>query len=317
MPIGPSLGPFIGHVVDRVFGEPPNAIHPLIAVGNGLTSLETRIYRDDRMAGAVHVGVAVVLAFSSGQVLRRILGRTTSDVISVALCSGGAMLWEAAANVGDALERGDIVKARELLPMLVGRDPSRLDESEISRAVIESVAENTVDAVTSTLWWGLIGGAPLVAVHRVTNTLDAMVGHRNERYARFGWAAARLDDALNWIPARLTAAAIAVVAPKPTREVLAIVRRDGSDHPSPNGGQVEAATAGALGISLGGSNNYGGIIETRGSLGDGPPATPADIGAAIEMTSRASWVVSGALAAVAVVGANLRSHVTVVGDARR
>lgn len=306
MSLGRALGPLIGHTIDRNLGEPPNAIHPLIAVGAGLTALEKWFYRDDRVAGVVHVGVAVALAYGSGHALRRFVGRSASDAIAVALCSGGAMLWESAANVGEALDRADLTEARELLPMLVGRDPSRLDESEISRAVIESVAENTVDAVTSSLWWGLVGGAPMVAVHRVTNTLDAMVGHRNEHYARFGWAAARLDDALNWIPARLTAAAIAVVAHKPTREVLAIVRRDGSNHPSPNGGQVEAATAGALGISLGGSNSYDGVIETRGSLGDGPPASPADVGAAIEVTSRASWLVAGALAAAGVVGAKLR-----------
>ncbi len=284
------LGTVAGHVVDRVCGEPPNELHPLIAVGNGLTWLERRTYRDTRGAGVAHVGIALGAAAAVGLGLRRVGGPFVSSMATAAICTGGSMLWDAATTIGESLDDGDLAEAREQLPMLVGRDPSRLGESEIARAVIESVAENTVDAVTATLWWGLVGGAPMIAVHRVTNTLDAMVGHRNERYQQFGWASAKIDDALNWVPARFTAFAIAIAAPAPTKHVIDIVRRDGSDHPSPNGGQVEAAMAGALDITLGGPNDYGCVIEVRGSLGDGPAPTAADIAPAVELASRASWI---------------------------
>lgn len=311
-------GPFVGHVVDRIAGEPPNSVHPLIAVGNGLATLEKQLYRDSRCSGVAHVGLATAVAVAGGLGFRRSLGPLMGDAAMAALCSGGSMLWDAASTIGAALEEDDLAGARELLPTLVGRDPSQLDQSEIARAVIESVAENTVDAVTATLWWGVVGGAPLMAVHRVTNTLDAMIGHRTERYNKFGWAAAKLDDALNWIPARLTAAAIAVVASAPTMAVLSAVRRDGGDHPSPNGGRVEAAMAGALGVTLGGANNYGGVVEVRGALGDGPPPDSSHVGPAVAVSSRASWLVAGCCLALGLAKeqfvAAVRSPVTVVSD---
>ncbi len=304
-----SMGTVVGFAVDRWLGEPPDAVHPLIAVGNGLIALEKLTYRADRRAGMAHVVIAGGSAFALGATLDRAIGPLVSSTLTAAVCSGGSMLLQAGSEVGEALEANDIDTARALLPSLVGRDPSNLDASEIARAVIESVAENTVDAVTATLFWGAIGGSPLMLMHRVVNTLDAMVGHRNERYQEFGWASARIDDLLNWVPARLTAAAIAVVAPTPTAEVWSIVRRDGADHPSPNGGQVEAAMAGALGITLGGANDYGGVVEVRGSLGDGPPAAPADIGKAITLASRASLAFAGGCAAVALGLAGLRHRV--------
>jgi adenosylcobinamide-phosphate synthase len=130
--------------------------------------------------------------------------------------------------------------------------------------------------VTGPLLWAAVGGAPTVLAHRAINTLDAMVGHRNARYANFGWAAARADDAVNWPAARLTALAVIAVRPRRAAAVATVVRRDAPCHPSPNGGVIESAFAAALGIRLGGENSYGGVVEDRGRLGDGPPPTPAD-----------------------------------------
>ena len=158
------------------------------------------------------------------------------------------------------------------------------------RAVVETVAENTVDAVTAPLWWATIGGAPAVLAHRAINTLDAMVGHRNERYRQFGWASARADDVVNWIPARLTAVAVAAVRPRRAAAIARTVRRDAPRHPSPNGGVVEAAFAAALDVRLGGTNTYGDVVEDRGTLGDGRPPTPDDGVAAIRLARDATGV---------------------------
>lgn len=283
-----GFGVALGYLVDRAYGEPPNAVHPMIAVGHGLGRLEAIVYGRSRARGAAHLGVAVSSAVVVGRAASVAVGPTAATAAAVALASSSRMLTNTAVEVERTLHQGDLGDARQQLRSLVGRDPSKLDEAEISRAVIESVAENTVDGVTASLFWGLAGGAPAVLVHRVSNTLDAMVGHRNERYQDFGWASARADDFLNWVPARLTAGLIAVVSTRPTSEVLAIVGRDGGDHPSPNGGRVEAAVAGAIDVTLGGPNDYGGMVEVRGQLGDGRRPTPSDITAAVGVTRRAS-----------------------------
>ena len=162
------------------------------------------------------------------------------------------------------------------------------------------MAENTCDAVVAPLLWGAVAGAGGLLGYRAVNTLDAMVGHHDMRYERFGWAAARLDDVANLVPARLTAVLAAALAPAVGgngRAALRAVRRDGAAHPSPNAGRCEAAFAGALGISLGGTNVYQGRAERRGTLGDGPPPGPADLDRAIRL-SRLITVAAAVLAAV-------------------
>ena len=190
-----------------------------------------------------------------------------------------------------------------MLPSLCGRDPAELDATGLARAVVESVAENTSDAVVAPLLWGAVAGIPGLVAYRAVNTLDAMVGHRSARYLRFGWASARLDDVANWIPARVTAALTAACAPLVTRAspvaVLGVVRRDGGRHPSPNAGRCEAAFAAALGVRLGGTNVYGGVTETRPDLGGGRVPEPEDIHRAITL-SRAVTVSATALAVLAV-----------------
>jgi adenosylcobinamide-phosphate synthase len=222
-----------------------------------------------------------------------------------------------------ALARHDLAEARRMLPSLCGRDPAGLDATEMARAVIESVAENTCDAVVAPLLWGAVAGLPGLAAYRAVNTLDAMVGYRSPRYLRFGWASARLDDAANWVPARVTAAltiACAPVAsapgaktqmvplpgtsaqgppteghrvPGPAAAAARAVLRDGARHPSPNAGRCEAAFAGALGLRLGGTNVYGGVAEVRPGLGDGRTPDADDIRRAIRLSQAVTAAATG------------------------
>ena len=176
--------------------------------------------------------------------------------------------------MADLLDAGDIGGARRLLPSLCGRDPAVARRGGLTRAALESVAENTSDAQVAPLLWAAVGGVPAVLVYRGANTLDAMIGNRSPRYARFGWAAARFDDAANFLAARVTALLVAACAPvvggSPAGAVRAW-RRDAARHPSPNAGVVEAAFAGALGVRLGGPTQYAHELEIRPTLGDGPP----------------------------------------------
>jgi adenosylcobinamide-phosphate synthase len=168
------------------------------------------------------------------------------------------------------------------------------------------VAENTVDAVVAPVVWAALGGAPAVLAHRAVNTLDAMVGHRTERYDRFGWASARADDLANWLPARVAAAGVAVLVPSRRREIRRAIREDAPRHPSPNGGVIEAAAAGALGVQLGGRNRYGDRVEDRGLLGRGGPPTAADARRAIALMRRLGGLVAAVAAAGSLAGWILR-----------
>ena len=170
---------------------------------------------------------------------------------------GGTSLAREARAIGRALEAGDVEAARARLPHLCGRDPQALDADGIARAVVESVAENTSDAVVGALVWGAVGGVPGLLGFRAVNTLDAMVGHKSPRYRRYGWASARLDDVAGWPGARLTAVLAVLAGPDPRGAVRAW-RADAAQHPSPNAGPVEASFAGALGVRLGGTLSYGG-----------------------------------------------------------
>ena len=186
--------------------------------------------------------------------------------------------------------------------MLLASRLWRCDEPEIARAVVESVAENTVDAVVAPALWAAAAGAPGVFAYRAVNTLDAMVGHRSSRYEHFGWASARLDDIAGLVPARVTAGLVIAVRPGAASRVARAVREDAPAHPSPNAGIAEAAFAAALGLRLGGANRYGDRIELRATLGDGRTPRPGDIRAAV----RLSRDVTGALVALLVVPSVLR-----------
>jgi adenosylcobinamide-phosphate synthase len=199
------------------------------------------------------------------------------------------------------LSRGELPAARARLQHLCARDPEALGRDGLARATVESLAENTSDAVVAPLYWAVLGGIPGVLGYRAVNTLDAMVGYRSARYERFGWAAARLDDLVNLAPARITGALAVLAAPVvggSSRAALRTLRRDRRSHPSPNGGYCESAFAGALGVRLGGTNKYHGDTELRPSMGDGSAPGVADIGTSV----RLSQVVSYAAAVAAVVG---------------
>ncbi|MFC4766500.1 adenosylcobinamide-phosphate synthase CbiB [Effusibacillus consociatus] len=180
-------------------------------------------------------------------------------------------LAEAGNGIRKALEQGNLEEARKLAGWIVSRDTTSLPEPEVVRAAVESVAENIVDAVIAPLFYAMIGGAPLAMAYRATNTLDSMVGYKNERYLHFGWASARFDDVLNWLPARITGllvVAAAWVLRLSARGAWHTIRRDAAKHPSPNSGIPEAGVAGALGIRLGGRNIYHGRESFRAYMGE-------------------------------------------------
>jgi adenosylcobinamide-phosphate synthase len=285
-------------LADRLVGEPPARLHPVAAFGRLMTALEKRTYRDDRRAGVVHLAMGAGIALVTGMGLRRIWGRAAATLLATELAVSGRMLARTAREVETRLVRGDVESGRAVLPALVGRNPAGLDEGEMARAVVESVAENTVDAVVAPALWAAALGAPGTLLYRAVNTLDSMVGHRSPRYERFGWATARMDDAMGWIPARLTAAAVVAVRPRAAGAVWRAVRLDAAAHPSPNAGVAEAAFAAALGVRLGGVNRYGERIEARPRLGDGRPPVPADIEAAVVLATDVGRAVAVALAAV-------------------
>lgn len=279
-----GIGAALGWVLDRALGEPPTRWHPVAAFGRAMTALERRTWRDTRSAGAVHLLAGVGGAAAVGLALERLLGARGATVLATAVAVAGRMLGDEALAVARLAGDGDAVGARERVVGLVGRDVATLDDAGIARAVIESVAENTVDAVIAPVMWAAVGGAPAVLAHRAINTLDAMVGHHSDRYERFGWASARADDAAAWIPARVAGLAVAAVRPRRARVVTTVVRRDAGAHPSPNGGVVEAAFAAALDVGLGGVNRYADRIEDRGRLGDGPEPTFADVEPAVRLS---------------------------------
>jgi adenosylcobinamide-phosphate synthase len=278
-----ALAVAAGFVLDQLVGEPPTKVHPVVGFGSFMKRVEKSIYRDSRAAGSVMCATGVFVAAGSGVAGNRFLGKFLASTLSVYVAVASKMLTDEAKAVEAALDSGDLSEARQRVRSLVGRKTAELDENEISRAVVESLAENTVDADIASLWWAALGGAPAVLAHRAVNTLDAMVGHHSVRYERFGWASARLDDLVNWIPARIAAAAVVAVRPRSASQILATVRRDAHQHPSPNGGIIEAAFAGALGIQLGGTNSYGNDVEHRGLLGDGRRVEVGDITNAVKL----------------------------------
>jgi adenosylcobinamide-phosphate synthase len=271
------LGAALGLALDRLVGEPPTPVHPVVLFGRAMEGVEHKNYRDERLAGAVHAAIGTALGVGTGA----LVGSTAA---ATGLAVGGRALITAAGDVSAALAAGDDERARVLLPALVGRDPSTLDAAEIARATVESVAENTVDAVVAPALWAALAGAPGAFGYRAVNTMDAMIGHRSPRYLRYGWASARLDDVANWVPARCTAALVALVRPGSAREIWLAVSTQAPAHPSPNAGMAEAAFAAALGLRLGGPNQYGERTEDRPPLGRGRIAEPADIARAVRLS---------------------------------
>ena len=301
-----AAGLLLGYAADRLLGDPRRG-HPVAGFGTAANALEARLYADTRAHGAAHTAILAGGIAALGVAAERAAGSTPwarAAVTAAAtwLVLGGRSLEREAAAVHAFLADGDLPGARGRLTHLVGRDTSRLDPGEISRAVVESVAENTSDAVVAPLLWGALGGVPGLLGYRAVNTLDAMVGHRNARYERYGWASARLDDGLNLPGARLAGLLTLAAAPSQARAAWRVWRRDAGAHPSPNAGVVEAAFAGALGVRLGGTNvYYGNRVEHRAVMDGGRPPEPGDIPRAAALARRVGHgaaVTAAALAAI-------------------
>lgn len=289
-----------GCALDRAFGD-FNRYHPVAAYGRAAGKLEKTLYSDSTVRGAAFTTVAV-----GAPVLVSAVANKFAPHFSLAAAAfvslGGTTLRRVGERMASSLDAGDIDAARDLVPWLCSRDPSALDAQGIARATVESLAENTSDAVTGTLFWGAVAGTPGVVAHRAINTLDAMVGYRNRRYNNFGWASAKLDDAAGYLPARLTAAATVVAGPD-RRQALVAWRRDAKNHPSPNAGVVEASSAGALGVQLGGRTVYRSGVETRPVLGSGNAPTVADVRRCVDLSKRVQNTVAlSCIAGVALAG---------------
>ena len=296
-----ASGLALGYTLDVLVAD-PRRFHPVAGFGRVAAMVERRVHRDSRVAGTAYAAGLTALGCLAGMGLSTAARRPVAQVVMTAVCTwtvvGGTSLRREAAHLQHLLEAGETAAARVRLSHLCGRDPAALDPAGIARAVVESVAENTSDAVVGPLLWGAVGGVPGLLGYRVVNTLDAMVGHRSPRYLHFGWAAARLDDVANLLPARVTAVLVVLCAPlvdgRPRDAALACWR-DGGRHPSPNAGPVEAAFAGALGRTLGGRLAYSGRTEDRPLLGDGPAPGVGDIARAARLSAGVS-VTAAALA---------------------
>lgn len=274
-------------ILDLLLGDPRWFPHPVVGIGRLITFLEPRLRRlipSERAAGivllAMTVGITAGLAFAllrGAYALNAGVGFAVAVVLAWS-CLAARSLHRESRLVADALERGDIGAARRSLSCIVGRDTAALEEPDIWRGVVETVAENSSDGVIAPLLCLMVGGPVLALAYKGVNTLDSMVGYKNERYLRFGWASARFDDLVNWLPARLTGLFMVAAAPLvglSGANAWRIMRRDGRNHSSPNSGIPEAAAAGALGVQLGGTNFYFGKPVEKPTIGD--PDKPLDL----------------------------------------
>ncbi|HEX6354845.1 cobalamin biosynthesis protein [Actinophytocola sp.] len=299
-----AVGLLLGVAADGAFGDPRKR-HPVAGFGKVAQRVEQVLYRDDKLTGVVHAAVlsggAVALGVAVERAGRRhpVLQALTTAVTTWIVLGGRSLAVQGAA-IGRELDAGELPAARERLPHLCGRDPSGLDAEGLARAAVESVAENTSDAVVAPLLWGAVAGVPGLLGYRAVNTLDAMVGYRSPRYRRFGWASARMDDLLNLVPARVAAMLTVVSAPVvggSWRGAWQSWHRDAAAHPSPNAGQVEAAFAGALEVRLGGRTVYAHGVEERPILGEGRTPDSGHVTRAVEL-SRVVGSLTTALAAL-------------------
>jgi len=289
-------GRFMGaYVLDWIVGDPPQLPHPVRLIGAAISLGERLLQRPARpemevLQGAVLTAGVVSGAWATARIVAR-AGRMPDVVLGWTILATRSLLDESAVVVR-AVELRDLPRARALLSRIVGRDTGSLDGPEILRAVIETLAEGVCDAIVAPLMYLELGGVPAGFAYKAINTLDSMIGHPEPPYRYFGRVAARLDDAVNFVPARLAAVAIcaaAFVTRHDARRAWQIFLRDGGHHPSPNAGRPEAAMAGALGVRLGGMNYYGGEPSPKPELGaEGRRATVRDARGALLLTAVAS-----------------------------
>ncbi|MBH0203631.1 MAG: cobalamin biosynthesis protein CobD [Nitrospira sp.] len=297
----------IASALDAIGGDPRWLPHPVRMIGRCIAWLDHRVRRvcrsgmSLRVAGICLAGGLPIAVYCLGAVVIDEVGRLAGwlgAALSIGLASttlAARDLWDHVGAVDRPLDVGDLPAARRAVALIVGRDTTELSESEVARATVETVAESAADGVIAPLVYLAIGGAPLALAYKAVNTLDSMIGHRDEQYTDFGWASAKLDDLMNWIPARI-AAILLIAGSGVTTGQLERLRngwrvfcRDGSKHPSPNSGRPEAAMAGILGVRLGGTNFYDGIAQDHPVLGqEGRGVEPQDIMAAAKIMVAAS-----------------------------
>jgi len=283
-------------LTDAVFGEPPEAVHPIVLLGCAVSAFEERAFtlkgaRQRRFAGLLLAVTLPAISFALARMAIRLASPRLRWPFEIVLLSSALSmrgLARSALAVERELEGGDLLTARVRVGELVGRDTAHLSPHEVVRAAIESVAENTSDGVVAPMFYGLLWGAPGALAYKAVNTLDSMIGHTHPPYEDLGWASARLDDFANLLPARLTALFAAAVSDSvgSAATILIIARRYGPLAKSPNAGWAEAAFAGALGLKLGGSNSYSGVLRPGPTLGEGRPPEAADIRRAVSLMRR-------------------------------
>jgi adenosylcobinamide-phosphate synthase len=267
-------------ILDLILGDPRALPHPVVAIGKYISWLEPRLrmtFTRERSAGVLLLVLTVGTCYLMAKLMLAVAYRISPDLgvaVSIYLawvCLAARSLHLESCKVVHALERGDLPSARLALSFIVGRETEQLEEPEIIRATVETVAENTGDGVIAPLFFLMLGGPALAMAYKAVNTLDSMVGYKNDRYLYFGWASARFDDLANYLPARLTGFLLVLAAPLCRLNggnAWRIVRRDGRNHSSPNSGFPEAAAAGALEVQLGGSNRYFGKLVEKPTIGD-------------------------------------------------
>lgn len=288
--------------LDRLLGE-ARRWHPLVGFGKLVGWLEKRLNNGSRPAGVLAWLLAVAPFFALALWLRS-AAPFLVDTTLLYFAIGARSLAEHGQRVANDLAADDLPAAREHVGWMVSRDTSVLDADGVAKATIESLLENGNDAIFGTLFWFAVAGGPGALLFRLANTLDAMWGYRTPRFLHFGWAAARLDDLLNYLPARLTAASYALLGQ--TGRALACWRAQAPTWDSPNAGPVMASGAGALGLALGGGAIYHGQWEERPPLGSGQAAQPADIGRALSLIRRSLWLWLALLPLVSLLAGLLR-----------
>ena len=282
--MSPMIIAVVAFLIDALLGDPRSKFHPVVLMGNLISLLEKILRREldspllKIFMGGVLVAVVVSVAYVVGfavELLSHEMPDLAAQVFIQALVLSFMIsprtLGDAAREIYWLLESENLPRAREKVGWIVGRDTANLNEAEVSRATVETVAENTVDGVISPLFYFAVGGLPLAVAYRAINTMDSMLGYKNEKFFYFGRVAARLDDVANFIPARLTGLLFigaAIVLQLDWRNAFNMMRRDASKHPSPNGGWAEATVAGALNIRLGGMNYYFGQPHFRAYMGE-------------------------------------------------
>ncbi len=270
---------FVAVLLDLLLGDPRWLPHPVVGIGRLTVFLERwlrRLVGNERLGGVFLLVMTVATTYGSALLLlqwayaiRPYVGFAVAVFLSYA-CLAARSLHVESRIVADALGRSDLSEARRLLSRIVGRNTEQLSKPEIWRALVETVSENSSDGVIAPLLFLMLGGPALALAYKAVNTLDSMVGYKNERYLLFGWASARFDDLANYIPARLTGLLMVVAAPLTGlsgRNAWRIMCRDGKNHTSPNSGIPEAAAAGALGVQLGGTNRYFGLPVAKPTIG--------------------------------------------------